>query len=262
MATVDPAQVREALIAAGITGRHRSHSRSSSIKKIHTLAAGEDVDATFGLSGIDRYGPGEILGFMAEIIGCPNDIEDVTSDDRIDPDKTIEGLVEAGRRLKASAERGDSMLVATGHPTGMLQFYIRVAEAYRRAGGKILQLREEEDLGIGKRGKHVEVRYIAGVGCVADWGNLRHTHSSDAMEALLESQPWPELVLGDHGFAGAAIERDIPTIAIMDINDHALAIARAQGRNVVIVPVDDNRPPRLYEPAWQLVEQLLMGASL
>ncbi len=73
------------------------------------------------------------------------------------------------------------------------------------------------------------------------------------MELLLEGEPWPDLVLGDHGFAGAAIERDIPTIAVMDINDPALAIAHAEKKDVVIVPMDDNRAPRSYEPAWELI---------
>ena len=149
------------------------------------------------------------------------------------------------------------MLAATGHPTGMLLHHIKIVEAYRLAGGKVLQLREEEDLGLGKRGRRTEVRYIGGVGCLADWGNLKHTHSAAPMEALLEEDPRPDLVLGDHGYAGAAIERGIPTIAVMDINDHALAIAHARGQDVVLVPMDDNRPPRLYEPAWSLIVQAM-----
>jgi hypothetical protein len=66
-------------------------------------------------------------------------------------------------------------------------------------------------------------------------------------------------VLGDHGFAGAAIERSVVTIAVMDINDPALAVAWAEGKDVMIVPMDDNRPPRLYEPSWLLFEQVLAG---
>ncbi|MEA2497886.1 MAG: hypothetical protein QOH26_291, partial [Actinomycetota bacterium] len=111
------------------------------------------------------------------------------------------------------------------------------------------------------RGRHEEIRYVGGVGCLADWGNLKHTHSAHAMEALLEISEWPDLVLGDHGFAGAAIERDIPTIAVMDINDPALAIAWGEGKDVTIIPMDDNRPPHLYEPSWRLFEQILAGVE-
>ncbi|MDQ3939997.1 MAG: phosphatase [Actinomycetota bacterium] len=249
-------QTREALVAAGITGPHQSHARRGSILKIHALLEG-DEEATFGLSGIDRYSAQEILGFMALFTGCPPDIADVDCEDWIDPDLTVQGIVNAGRRLSDAATAGATLLLATGHPTGMLEHHIRVADAYVEAGGKIVRPREEEVLPISKRER--QVRYIGGVGCVADWGALLHTHSSAAMDALLDSKPWPDLVLGDHGFAGAAIERDIPTIAIMDINDHALAVAAATGKDVTIVPMDDNRTPYLYEPSWTLLRRLLAG---
>jgi hypothetical protein len=50
----------------------------------------------------------------------------------------------------------------------------------------------------------------------------------------------------------------------MDINDHALAVAWAtrggpDATDVLIVPMDDNRPPRLYEPSWMLFEDVLEG---
>ena len=149
------------------------------------------------------------------------------------------------------------MLATTGHPTGLLEHHIRVADAYRKSGGKLLRLREEEFL-TAKKGRR-EVRYTGGVGCLADWGQLLHTHSAWAMEQLLEAQPWPDVVLGDHGFAGAAIERQIPTVAVMDINDPALAIAWAEHKDVVVVPMDDNRLPRLYEPSWTLFEMIIGG---
>ncbi len=128
-------------------------------------------------------------------------------------------------------------------------------------GGKIVRLREEETLFSSSRGRDYEVRYIGEVGCLADWGTLRHTHSPEAMEALLETTSWPDLVLGDHGFAGAAIERGIPTIAVMDINDPALAIAASERRDVVVIPMDDNRPPRCYEPASRLITATVTGQN-
>ena len=250
-------EVRAALISAGITGPHASHSREGNLRKIHTLLDGEEPEATFGLSGTDRYSAAEVLGFMADLTGCSADIADLTCADGIDPDRTMEGLVAAARRLRDEAKKGSSLLTATGHPTGMLEFYIRLSDAFIRAGGKEVRLREGEQLPIGRTGRKREVRYVGGVGCVADWGSLKHTHSAAAMEALLESGPWPDLVLGDHGFAGAALERGIPAIAIMDINDHALAIAHAEKKDVTIVPLDDNRPPRLYEPALTLMESVI-----
>lgn len=249
-------EVRDALVAAGITGLHRSHRREGNIEKIHALLDGREPDAKFGLSGFERYSAGEVLEFMAQATGCSPEIE-TRIDDEIDPDRTIEGLVQAAERLREESLRGATLFAGTGHPTGMLEFYMNVMDSFTDAGGKQLRLREEEQLPIGHRGALREVKYVGGVGCIADWGSLKHSHSPLAMEHLLEARPWPDLVLGDHGFAGAAIEFGIPTIAVMDINDHALAIAFAEERDVVLIPMDDNRPPRLYEPAWRLIQEII-----
>jgi hypothetical protein len=259
MSVADHAEVRSRLERAGITGTHRSHERRGTIQKIEKLIAG-DPDATFGLSGMENLTASEVLAAMVELTGCPADIEDVSCEDLIDPDRTIAGIVAAAERLREFARQGATALVVTGHPTGMLEHHIRVVDQYTDAGGKVLRLREDEALPIGSKGRTREVRYTGGVGCLADWGQLLHTHKADAMEALLEAQPWPDVVLGDHGFAGAAIERGIPTIAVMDINDHALAVAHAQGRDVTIVPMDDNRLPHLYEPSWTLFGEIIRAA--
>jgi len=256
--SISPSEAREALVAAGITGLHRSHGRRSTIGKIAPLIEG-DPDKTFGLSGMDRHSAAEVLGYMAALTGCLDDITCLDEDDFIDPDLTVAGIFAAAERLRDHARAGGTLLAATGHPTGVLEHNMRVVDAFSAAGGKIVRPREEERLASIKPARHVEVRYTGGVGCLADWGQLKHTHLPDAMEALLESEPWPEMVFADHGFAGAAIERGIPTVAIMDINDHALAVAAAQGRDVTIVPLDDNRPARLYEPSWRLFEQIIGG---
>jgi hypothetical protein len=255
MSEITPSDARARLVAGGVTGPHHSHSRQNTVAKARALVEG-DPDGSFGLSGVERYSVSEVLSFLSELTGCSADVEDVDGFDTIDPDLTIAGILAAARRLAKEAARGATLLTVTGHPTGLLEHHIRVVDAYRRAGGKVLRLREEEQLSV-KAGRHFEVRYVANVGCMADWGSLRHTHSAVPMEALLEGEPWPDIVLADHGFAGAAIERGIAAIAVMDINDPALAVARAEKKDVVIIPMDDNRPQRLYEPSWRLFEQVL-----
>jgi hypothetical protein len=254
MLDIDLAHVRDALLAAGVTGPHQSHARHANVKKIDALLEG-DPDATFGISTAADHTQAEVLRYMAELTGCSPDIEQLDHQDTIDPDLTVAGIVAAAERLRDAATTGASLVIATGHPTGMLEHNVHVAEAYSEAGGKILRPREGERFPYRKR--DAEVRYIGGVGVLADWGSLHHTHKSLAMEALLEARPWPDLVFADHGFAGAAIQRGIPTIAVMDINDHALAVAWGEGRDVTIVPMDDNRRPRTYEPAWRVFEGLI-----
>jgi hypothetical protein len=63
----------------------------------------------------------------------------------------------------------------------------------------------------------------------------------------------PDLVLADHGFAGAAIEVGIDTCSVADVNDIALLVARAQGRTDVVACMDDNVDPLAYWPCFQAV---------
>ncbi len=50
--------------------------------------------------------------------------------------------------------------------------------------------------------------------------------------------------------AGAAAERGIDVVAVADINDPALAMAKAEGRAGIVLGMDDNvRPtPSAYDP--------------
>jgi hypothetical protein len=258
MPTEDLLVTRDDLVAAGITGLHRSHDRRGTIDKIRSLVGG-DRETSFGLSGLDRYSATEVLEFLSELTGCSTDIEQLDGVDTIDPERTVDAIVRAARRLRDEALRGSALLAVTGHPTGLLEHHIRVVDAYQRAGGKLLRLREEDKFHI--RRDRLELRYVGGVGCLTNGASLLHTHWFEPMEAVLEAEPWPDVVLGDHGFAGAAIERGLPTVAIMDVNDPALAVASAERNDVVVIPMDDNRPPRLYEPSWRLFEDILAGST-
>jgi hypothetical protein len=92
---------------------------------------------------------------------------------------------------------------------------------------------------------------------LTDGGSILHTHSHWPMEQILGSGEPIDLVFGDHGFAGAAIHAGIPTVAVMDTNDTALAVAWAMGREVTLIPLDDNRPPDVYLPLAELIEERL-----
>jgi hypothetical protein len=248
-------ELAQALEAAGLVGPHQSHSRANNISKINALYT-SDPEATFGITGIERYTAGEVLGFLAEITGCSTDIADESGSDTIDPLLSATAIERAASRLRDEAQKGSVLLAVTGHPTGVLELYIRIVDAYRMAGGKVTRPCEGQELAVGRPGR--EVRYVGNVGCLADWGTLKHTHGPAAMEALLGSgEALPDLVLGDHGFAGAAIEQGIPVIAVMDINDPALAVAAHENRDVIVIPMDDNRLPHLYEPVWRAFEETL-----
>jgi hypothetical protein len=90
---------------------------------------------------------------------------------------------------------------------------------------------------------------IGGVHVLASGGELLHTHRPEPVRAVLAALGTPpDLVVGDHGWAGAATQAGIDTLALADCNDPALFVAEAEGRPVVTVPLDDNVLPHLYDP--------------
>ena len=87
---------------------------------------------------------------------------------------------------------------------------------------------------------------------VTDEERPRHSHRPDSMEIMLTAER-PDLVVADHGFAGAAIDAGVETLSIADVNDPALIVAKAQGRTEVVIVLDDHVPAENYWPCFQAV---------
>jgi hypothetical protein len=68
----------------------------------------------------------------------------------------------------------------------------------------------------------------------------------------------PDLVVADHGWAGAAGQAGIDTVGFADCNDPALFVGEVEGKVGVVVPLDDNVLPSLYAP---LTAYLLSGVG-
>src|SRR5680860_327355 len=146
------------------------------------------------------------------------------------------------------AKDGGRFLLGTGHPGSLLLFYIERARLIRAWGGEVRQP---------ARGASVppnhELGYIDGVAVTTDRASLMHTHGHRAMDVMIEQSAQVDLVIADHGYAGAAINANVPVIAVMDTNDPALALAHRQGAGVLIIPMDDNRPLNAYMPVVQTI---------
>jgi hypothetical protein len=84
---------------------------------------------------------------------------------------------------------------------------------------------------------------------LSDTREPRHTHQPDAMHRILEAER-PDLAFADHGFAGAAVEAGVETIAIADVNDPALLVAQDQGRLEHVLVFDDHVDPNDYWPVF------------
>jgi hypothetical protein len=170
----------------------------------------------------------------------------------IDPYKILAACRAVGHRLSHAAARGERVVLATGHPSGLLLLYMAVAELAEEQGAELL--RPAEGLDWREAGRRREIRYFHGVAMLSDRASSLHTHGPQAMEAMLE-EATPDLVFADHGFAGAAIEAGIDTVSIADVNDPALVVAKWQGRTDTVIVMDDNVRPESYWPCFQAIAE-------
>lgn len=208
----------------------------------------------FGLVPRRSWSYEQVVQVMAERCGISSDLSYEEGPDTIDPDLTVAQLERWRERLAKAAANRERVLLATGHPTGVLVIHLQVAAALRAAGAEVLVPDQDWRQHAEGRPRPRVVRALNGVHVLAAGGELLHTHLPEPMHAVLDAldRP-PDLVVADHGWAGAAAEAGIDTLALADCNDPALFVAEDEGKPVVTVPLDDNVRPHLYDPVSAFV---------
>jgi hypothetical protein len=201
----------------------------------------------------------DVLAVMAERCGVSDDPEHRYGQDTIDPELTVDALERMAARLRKAAAGKQRVLLATGHPGGLLDVHRATADALRTAGCEIVRipggLATDEGM----------VFQFADVAVLERGATLWHTHSPAPMAAVLdglqrEGRPLPDLVVADHGWAGCAGRRGIDSVGYADSNDPALFLGEAEGTIQVTVPLDDHvTDPRFYDP---MTAYLLDAAGL
>ncbi|MCZ2523302.1 phosphatase [Streptomyces sp. HB2AG] len=212
-----------------------------------------------GLELGDRWTDADaVLELMVERCGVVADPEHVAGHDTISAELTVDALDRAAVALRKAAESGSRVLLATGHPAGLLPVHQATALALEAAGCEVIEVPA------GLYADNGDIRQVGGVAMVHRGGNLMHTHSPDPMREILDAraraglQP-PDLVFADHGWAGYAGQQGIDTVGFADCNDPALFVGEAEGRLLATVPLDDNVPPLHYAP---MTAYLLAAAGL
>lgn len=242
------AQLVESRIAGAV-----ATSREANVAN-YRLMAQRDEGYLFGLRPQGSWGFDDVLALMARRCGVSPDSLLDAGEDTIDPTMTLERLEALADRLSAVAADRGRVLVATGHPTGLLAVHLEIARWLAAAGCQLLcpAAHWQE---VDRAGKPHErhVRYLTGVAVVSQGANLLHTHSPVPMRTMLArlesaGEAMPDLVVADHGFAGAAGQAGVPTVGFADSNDPALFVGEEEGAIEVCVPLDDNVMPRLYAP--------------
>jgi len=243
-------ELLKAIMHGGMAGVV-SHPLDNVLWKIGLLCDGDDR-SQFGLTGVCDLSEPEVLKLVSKASGWSPEPESRFGPFRVAAERVLEDCERVGDRLALACERRESVILATGHPTGLPLLYIEVGRELAKRGVELLTPFEGAPFHEGHKGRR-EIRYFHDVAMLVGHGNTLHTHSSRPMELMLEEGPRPDLVFADHGFAGAAIEAGIDTVSIADVNDPALIVAKALGRTDAVIVMDDNVRPEAYWPCFQAI---------
>lgn len=250
--------LRDHLIRTRIAGDVAT-SRENNLDHYRSLA-NRDPRHLFGLRPRGRWSYRDVLELMAESAGVAADPDHREGQDTIDPDRTIDAVEAMGDTVAGVLRAGSPrVLVATGHPTGLLTVHLALARLVREHGGRLMNTAEGWSYWGAGFGRKRKIRYLDGVAMLDDRGAFVHTHDPAPMEAMIAEfgDRRPDLVIADHGWAGAAGEAGILTVGFADSNDPALFVGEAEGKIAATVPLDDNVLPRHYDPLTRhLVERV------
>ncbi|MEA2576313.1 MAG: hypothetical protein QOH93_3611, partial [Chloroflexia bacterium] len=232
-----------------LSGPELSHSRANNVDAARRLAD-NDPYVTFGIRLVIDYvqlnqvDPQEALSMIAGITKCSQDVNYTEGRGYISPSSTIKGLKAMSAAIRRVCRNHGYVTFATGHPGSMIECYTELAELVRELGGHVLDLAKGQTVFQGEDRDHIHVAdSVNSIAILSDTCAALHSHDSRAMQLMLDdAKRLPDLVIADHGFAGEAINRGIPTVAVMDTNDPGLAVAKKLGADVIIVPMNDNRP--------------------
>jgi hypothetical protein len=241
-------ELERALLAGGVAGTatHPIDNVRGNIQKL----LDHDPDKEFGLTGLQEgMTLDRVLGLVERAAGSPIDRDARSGPVEIRARPIVDDSVAAGQRLARASENRETIVFATGHPTGLVYLYHELASELARRGASILVLGR----GVRWREPGLDhdwfIEHHDGVTMLSDGRAPRHTHKPDAMERML-AEGRPDLVFADHGFAGAAIEAGVETISIADVNDTALLVAKEQGRTQHVLVFDDHVDPNAYWPVF------------
>ena len=239
----------------GLAGRVAT-SVKSCVENCRSLVAGHP-DYTFGLSDWRTATYEDAVGALAAcgvsgLDGAEDTGHDPSATAWVDPGVAAAAVARQAEVMGELARSRARVLIATGHAFALLTHYAGLARALSAAGGTILEpLAGERERFRTPEGRLASFRYYEGVGSLVVHGSLTHTHRPDYMQQLIAAAGGPsavDAVIGDHGYAGAAVEAGITTLSIADVNDPALPLAQARGRTNGVLVIDDGLGPEVYEP--------------
>ena len=255
-----PRRELERALLAGLVAGWATHPLDN-VRGNAQMLLDRDPDKEFGLTGLqDGLTLDGVLTLVERAAGAPIDRDARTGPVQISPGPIVDASLRAAKRLRIACERGERVVLATGHPVGLAYLYHELA-AWMAASGADVRTPAGGARWRERRLDHDwEIVFWDGVAMLSDTREPRHTHWPYAMHRVLEAER-PDLVFADHGFAGAAIEAGVETISIADVNDPALLVARSQGRTEHVLVFDDHVDPNDYWPVFLALTDGEVGES-
>ncbi|TDQ54885.1 phosphatase [Actinorugispora endophytica] len=247
------AELVDHLVRTGIAGQVDT-PRQNNLKHYRRLVQG-DPYYQFGLTFSHEWSFGEVLALMSKRCGVVDDETYLWGIDTIDPDRTVDALESLADRLGEAARNKERVMFATGHPKNLHTTYRVWKDLLVERGCAVVTGAAGYSYDVS--GEHPPSRRVLvwrdEVGLVIDGGNPRHSHHPFGMRAALadlteRGVEWPQLVIADHGFAGAAGEAGVETIGFADSNDPALFLGEHEGKLHTTVPLDDGYLTADYRP--------------
>jgi len=248
-------QLRSHLVTSRIAGNVAT-TRQNNLENFGRMSRREPL-YLFGLRPAGRWSYEDVLALMAERCGVVADPAHTSGQDTIDPDRTIDRLAAMGDRIMLAAKRQERVVVGTGHPIGLRPIHAAVAAGLAAAGCTLLTpaggWAHPDVPELGEQSGRLD--WVDSVGVLrSPAGTLKHTHSPLLVEAALAALDTPpDLVVGDHGWAGAAGQAGIDAVGFADCNDPALFVGEAEGTIEVAVPLDDGLDPEQYDLVGEYV---------
>jgi len=266
LSIVDETVIIDRLEKLKMAGAGTGHIRLKNILVVHEIKQGLNK-SLLGLNELQSLPSEKVLEAIATITGCSASLIEATGDGYINPKATVKGMRLAAEKIAKVCKKQGNIILGTGHPGAMIGFYLELAKIIRQLGGNLLTVAKTYPLQT-YRCKNCqlhdvteEIDYIGDVAVITNGDLLLHTHDHQGMKQIIahaqQENRKIDLVIADHGFAGFAIKSEIPTIAIMDTNDPAIAASTLLGYNPIIIPMDDNRPNHISAQVAQMIGDMI-----
>ena len=255
---LDVSALRDSLVKLRLTGELNRNNPEAIRQAIRDMLGGKDyyaMGADLARRGLTYH---DVIKTVAHDLGVTVDRFESDQPPYIDPEHTVSRLLTAAHRLGEVAEDHGRIMFATAHPGSLFAFYQELARHFEAQGAKLARLTAPVPA--------PDKRWLDDVGGVialSDEGNLMHTHSGQGIGALF-TKAKPDIIMADHAFAIAAMNADIPTIAIFDVDDAAVPLLASEDPDrFVAVPMNDNQTnTRTAQAAVRLIETLTHAPSL